>query len=241
MIHAEAKNYLHSFIQEEKIPIYQRFFKTAKGEYGYGDKFLGITVPDARKAVKQYSHLTLQQLEPFITSEYHEERLFALLVLVAKYQNKNASDIQKYMFYRWYIHAMEEHINSWDLVDTSAPQIIGHFLYEIESDSSVLRKWATSENLWIRRIAIIATLYAIKKRNYFADTLAIATILLQDKHDLIHRATGWMLREVGKKDKEVLIGYLDIHTPHMPRTMLRYAIEKFDQPLRLHYLQKEKR
>ncbi|HHO42856.1 MAG TPA: DNA alkylation repair protein [Epsilonproteobacteria bacterium] len=234
----EALSYLHSFIQEERALTYQRFFKTSKGEYGYGDKFLGITVPNTRKAVaRYYQTLSLAEISSIIKSQFHEERLFALLVLVAKYEQKQSNHHNKSEVFTFYKKHMS-FVNNWDLVDASAPKIVGDFLYDIENDTSILRKWATSKNLWTRRIAIVTTLHAIKKKSYFEDTLAIATILLKDKHDLIHKATGWMIREVGKKDLSVLYSFLDRYHKIMPRTMLRYAIEKLDDDLRLKYMKK---
>ncbi len=207
----------------------QRFFKTGKGEYGEGDEFLGIRVPILRKFAKQYSDLSLTDTKKLLKSTYHEERLCALFILVHKY---NASNHEKSIIYKLYLDNTR-YINSWDLVDSSAYKIVGAFLFK--KNKSPLYKLSQSKNIWERRIAMISTLYFIKNEE-FEDTLEIATLLLNDKEELIHKAVGWMLREVGKKNIEVEKLFLLSCYKKMPRMMLRYAIEKFPEPERKKYL-----
>jgi len=208
----------------------QRFFKTAKGEYGYGDIFLGIRVPVIREAVKKYKELKLSEVTKLLKSKYHEIRLFALLVLVYKFKNENVEGQEK--IYNLYIKH-RKYINNWDLVDSSAPYIVGAWL--CNRDKTILYELAVSNRLWERRISILATSFFISK-DYFNDTLKISSILLNDNEDLIHKAVGWMLREVGKKNRLVEEKYLRSRYKKMPRTMLRYAIEKFEPERRRGYL-----
>jgi 3-methyladenine DNA glycosylase AlkD len=208
----------------------QRFFKTAKGEYGYGDIFLGIRVPVIREAVKKYKELKLSEVTKLLKSKYHEIRLFALLVLVYKFKNENVEGQEK--IYNLYIKH-RKYINNWDLVDSSAPYIVGAWL--CNRDKTILYELAVSKRLWERRISILATSFFISK-DHFNDTLKISSILLNDNEDLIHKAVGWMLREVGKKNRLVEEKYLRSRYKKMPRTMLRYAIEKFEPERRRGYL-----
>ena len=212
----------------EKAKILQRFFKTGKGEYGEEDIFLGITVPKQKEIAIKYESLALKDIQLLLKSKIHEERLTALLILVNNYKkSENKSEI-----YDFYLKNTKN-INSWDLVDLSAQVIIGTYLED--KDRSILYKLAKSSNLWERRIAIISTFHFIKN-NDFSDALKIAEILLNDKHDLIHKAVGWMLREIGKRDISVLENFLKKNYHSMPRTMLRYAIEKFPEKKRKMYL-----
>jgi len=212
-----------------KAAFLKRFFKTGKGQYGEGDVFLGITVPKQRKIAKLYLDLSLHDLSSLIKSKVHEERLTALFVAVYKYKKFQI----KKEIYQWYLKNAKQ-VNNWDLVDSSAPYIVGDFLKD--KDRSVLFKLAKSKNLWEKRIAILST-FAFINQGEFKDTFKIAEILLSDTHDLIHKAVGWMLREVGKrvsqKTEEV---FLQKHYQKMPRTMLRYAIERFPEKLRQKYL-----
>jgi 3-methyladenine DNA glycosylase AlkD len=226
----KLKRDLQKFANQEKAKILQRFFKTGKGEYGEGDVFIGITVPEQRKVAKKYQELSLKQLQGLLSSKYHEYRLTSLLILVIKYANADESgkrEIADFYFKN------TSHINNWDLVDSSADKIIGDYL--LERERSILYKLAKSENIWERRIAIMATFRFIKN-NQFKDTLKISELLLRDDHDLIHKAVGWMLRETGKRDMAVEEAFLKKHYKNMPRTMLRYAIEKFDREKRRTYL-----
>ena len=206
------------------------FFKTGKGQYAEGDLFLGLTVPRQREIAKKYPDLSLSQIQQLLNSKYHEFRLCALLILISKYNKSDEKTKAKIVTF--YLKNTKR-INNWDLVDLSAEYILGSYL--LERDKSVLYKLAKSQNLWERRIAIIATFFFIRK-NQFTDTLKIAQILLGDKHDFIHKAVGWMLREVGKRNEVLLIKFLDKFKGKMPRTALRYAIERFNQQKRLSYL-----
>lgn len=215
----------------EQAVILQGFFKTGTGEYGEGDKFIGLRVPELRKLAKQYQSLNFADLKSLIQSPIHEERLLALLILIKKY-NEAKNEKQKDIIYRFYTTHLSS-INNWDLVDLSAPYITGHYLFN--KDKSILKKWAQSKDLWKRRIAIVSTVYFIRQ-NHFQDTLEIAEILLNDTQDLIHKAVGWMLREIGKRDLKIEESFLKQYYKTMPRTMLRYAIERFEENKRQAYL-----
>lgn len=221
---------LDKLASPEKGKFLQRFFKTGEGEYAHGDVFLGIPVPRVRQVAREYRRLPLSQLDKLLKSRYHEYRLAALLILVDKFQQAFSSERKKLA--QFYL-AHTTQVNNWDLVDLSADKILGAYLWD--QDKSVLYRLAKSENLWEKRIAIVATFHFIKL-NYFIDTLKIAKLLLADKHDLIHKAVGWMLREVGKRDLEMEEQFLRQHAKQMPRTMLRYAIEKFPEKKRREYL-----
>lgn len=221
---------LRSLANSEKAKILQRFFKTGKGEYGEGDVFLGIVVPVQRTVAKKYLELSFEDLQKLMDSKIHEERLVALMILVLKY-NK-VDEVDKSKIFNFYLENTRN-VNNWDLVDLSAPNIIGAYLIDKERD--VLYKLAKSDDLWEKRISIVSTFSFIRK-NEFNNTLEISEILLEDKHDLIHKAVGWMLREVGKRDVKVLESFLKKYYKKMPRTMLRYAIEKFPEKKRLEYL-----
>lgn len=222
---------LKKYSSPKKVAILQRFFKTKKGEYGAGDKFIGVVVPDIRKVVKIYQDLELAEVVLSLHSPIHEERVCATLILVAQYKQADAKQQKK--IFQLYLKNYK-FINNWDLVDLSAPNIVGAYLRDKPKD--ILYKLAKSKNLWQKRIAIIATFDFIY-HNRAEETIKIAKILLHDKHDLIHKAVGWMLREVGKRvDEKVLLKFLDEHYKIMPRTMLRYAIERLPEPKRLAYL-----
>jgi len=208
----------------------QRFFKTGPGDYGEGDKFLGIRVPVLRKQVKKYQDIPLKETTPLLKSEFHEERLVALLLLVRKFSIGNEQ--KKAAIYKLYLNNTK-YINNWDLVDSSASQIVGTYLED--KDRRPLYNLADSSNLWERRIAIISTLKFIKQDQY-KDTLELSRKLLNDKEDLIHKAVGWMLREIGNRDLAVEKAFLKRFYRKMPRTMLRYAIEKSPESERKKYL-----
>lgn len=212
-----------------KAKILSRFFKTGKGEYGEGDVFLGLTVPEQRALSKKYANLPRSDLSKLLNSKIHEKRLTALLIMVAQFEN-NKKEI-----FDFYLKNIDR-INNWDLVDLSAPNIVGAYLFDKKRNE--LYNLAKSENLWARRISILSTFYFLREHDY-SDTIKISEILLFDKHDLIHKATGWMLREMGKRDQKVLVQFLSKHTSKMPRTMLRYAIEKFSPNVRKKYLNKK--
>ncbi len=211
----------------------QKYFKTGKGEYGQGDVFLGIRVPVLRKAIKQFQETSLVEIRKLLKSEYHEARLFALLLLV--HQFSKSDEMKREKIYNLYIKNTK-YINNWDLVDSSAPYIIGIWLFD--KDRTLLYELAHSSLLWERRIAIMSTAYFIKN-DQFNDTLKLSEILLHDSEDLIHKAVGWMLREVGKRDVGAEDKYLKKHYKKMPRTMLRYATEKFNKKRRQAYLDGE--
>lgn len=207
-----------------------RFFKTGKGEYGEGDRFLGIRIPIIRKHVRKFRDAPERAVLAMLRSSYHEERLFAALLLVDQFERGDDDD--KARIYALYMRN-RDYVNNWDIVDSSAHKIAGPWLQD--RDRGVLYELVDSESVWDRRIAIIATFHFIRECD-FADALKIAARLRDDEHDLIHKAVGWMLREVGNRDRDVEERFLKKHYPKMPRTMLRYAIEKFPEPRRKAYL-----
>ncbi len=227
--YASITKALRSNSDEEKKVILPRFFKTGKGEYGEGDKFLGVTVPNTRKVAKEYASVSWEVIEALLESEWHECRLCGLLILVCKYKDSTEDTVRFYLSHT-------KGINNWDLVDLSAPYILGRYLTQQE-DRSVLYALAASENIWEQRIAIVATL-ALIRDNQFGDTLKLAAMFIDTQYDLIQKAVGWMLREVGKRDEQVLTDFLDRHCRQMPRTMLRYSIEKFSPARRAHYMRR---
>ncbi len=233
--HASIVRDLLHLKNRKKSLVLRRFFKTGVGEYGYGDIFLGVTVPQQRAIVKRYFMITsLFDIKKLLYSPIHEHRLTALLLLVQKFQKAELSDKKNiFDFYLTHLHR----VNNWDLVDSSADKIVGAYLFFAQKDFLLLEKMAQSNDLWTRRVAIIATFYFIKN-NEFKLTLRISEILLGDDHDLIHKAVGWMLREVGKKSLPTEESFLQKHYKTMPRTMLRYAIERFPTNKRTLYLQK---
>jgi len=211
-----------------KAKILQKFFKTGPGEYGEGDVFLGITVPDIREVAKKYICLKIEDVVKLLHSKIHEDRLTALLIMVNKFQTGN----DKEKIYNLYLKNTK-YINSWDLVDLSADKIVGAYLSD--KPKSILYKLAKSKSVWEKRISIMATFNFIKN-NKFEETLKTAKILLNDEHDLIHKAVGWMLREIGKRELKTEEKFLKKYYKKMPRTMLRYAIEKFSEKKRKQYL-----
>lgn len=220
----------------ERAEVSRRFFKTGPGQYGEGDVFAGITVPQCRKiAQKYYREISLEELTKLLNSTIHEERLIALKILVTKYE-KTKDLTEKTRLKDFYLDHLSA-VNNWDLVDGSAPYILGDFL--IHQDRSILFRLADSKNLWERRVAIISTFAFIRKSD-FADTLKLSEKLLKDTHDLMHKAVGWMLREVGKKDEQVLRKFLEKNMRVLPRTALRYAIERLPENERLKILQSSK-
>ena len=208
----------------------QGFFKTGPGQYGEGDKFLGLRVPALRKLARNYAELGRDDVLKMLVSPWHEERLLALVIMVEAYETGDAAE--RRLVHRDYL-ANTRYINNWDLVDASAGGIVGAHLEA--GNISLLSRLARSKDMWERRIAIVSTFYFIK-RDRFGPTLIIAELLLHDAHDLIHKAVGWMLREVGKRDRKVLDGFLREHYHGMPRTMLRYAIERHPEAVRKKYL-----
>jgi 3-methyladenine DNA glycosylase AlkD len=213
----------------------QRFFKTGKGEYGEGDKFLGIRVPIIRKCVREYRAISLPDTLMLLENKYHEARLLAVLILVANYKAAKSSDEEDAIYKAYLDHT--RYINNWDLVDSSAEHIVGAYLFE--KNRKPVYKLMHSKDLWEQRIGVMSTFHFIKKGDY-SDTLAISELLLQDAEDLIHKAVGWMLREIGNRNIKIEEEFLAKHYKTMPRTMLRYAIEKFPEEKRLAYLHRKK-
>ncbi len=221
---------LNSLANPTKAAFLQGFFKTGKGQYAEGDKFLGITVPEQRKIARKYSSLELKELKQVISSPIHEHRLTALEILVMQYEKADEKD--KGRIVSFYLQN-RKHINNWDLVDLSAPYILGDWL--VNNDRSILYGLVKSKDLWDRRIAVVST-YAFIRNNDYGDILRLAKLLMKDEHDLIHKAVGWMLREVGKRSEPVLEKFLDRNCKAMPRTMLRYAIERLPKDKRRKFL-----
>ncbi len=226
----KLKQELQNLANPAKARILSGFFKTGKGEYGEGDVFLGITGPKQREIAKRYVDIKFNELNELLESRIHEHRQVALFILVEQY--KKANNAAKKQIFDFYFRNTKG-INNWDLVDLSAYKIVGDYLFD--KDKLILYKLAKSDNLWERRISIVSTFHFIKN-NKFEDTFRIAEILLNDKHDLLHKAVGWMLREVGKKNQAAEEKFLRKHCRKMPRTMLRYAIERFDEKKRAYYL-----
>jgi 3-methyladenine DNA glycosylase AlkD len=217
---------LRRLADPKRADVLRRYFKTGPGEYGEGDVFIGLTVPQVRLVARRHREQPLPDVRKLGASKIHEARLLALLILVDRFAREPAA------VYRTYV-SLFPHINNWDLVDLSAPAILGGWLDG--RSLAPLRTWSSSKNLWVRRMSILATYYFIRK-NRFGPTLDVARRLLADPHDLIHKATGWMLREVGKRDKAALIDFLRRHWGRMSRTALRYAIERFPERERLAWL-----
>jgi len=239
----ELRKELRNLSDPKKARFFAGFFKTGKGEYAEGDIFLGITVPDARKIARKYRNLAMINIRDLLKSKIHEERFVALEILVMQYEAGTRATSAKIA--QFYLQNAKS-INNWDLVDTSAQYILGDYLYRFRQhpyklefvrmlSDRALEKLARSGNLWARRIAIVAT-HAFIKNNCFAETLHIAKRLIRDDQDLIHKAVGWMLREVGKRDQAAEEQFLKKYYKIMPRTMLRYAIEKFPENRRKIYL-----
>jgi len=232
---SDLKKELNKLANKEKAKLCLRFFKTKKGEYGEGDKFLGISGPDQRKLAKKYQDINFSDLQKVVCSPLHEYRQTSFLILVYKYQAAKEEKTKKEIF-NFYIKN-HKGANNWDIVDITTPHVVGQYLYEFGHDTSLIYQYAKSKDMWERRIAILAT-YAFIRNNIFDHTLKISEILLHDQQDLIHKAVGWMLREVGKRDETVEESFLKKYYQIMPRTMLRYAIEKFEETKRLKYLKK---
>lgn len=231
----KIKKELKQLSNPKKAEQAMRFFKTGKGEYAEGDRFIGIGSPMQRKTAKENIETKLEDVQELLNSEIHEYRQTALLILVYKFQNKKTPKSEKEKIYKLYLKNTKK-INNWDLVDVSAPHVPGAYL--LNKDRKILYKLAKSNNLWEKRIAIIST-FAFIRNNQFEDTLKISEILLNDEHDLMHKAVGWMLREVGNRDLKTEEKFLKKHYKKMPRTMLRYAIEKFEENKRQKYLKGE--
>jgi methionine-S-sulfoxide reductase len=222
-------NELRAYSDDEKKAVLPRFFKTGKGEYGEGDRFLGVIVPNTRKVAKNHKDSPYIVIEMLLESEWHECRLCALLMLIEKYRKEPDLVVQFYLTHT-------KGINNWDLVDLSAPYILGDFLKD-KTDRNVLYDLAGSAVMWERRIAVVSTLMLIRD-GQLDDTFRLAEMLIDSRHDLMQKSIGWMLREAGKRDEERLVRFLENHRHEMPRTMLRYAIEKFPEPERREFMRK---
>ncbi|MFW5703589.1 MAG: DNA alkylation repair protein [Patescibacteria group bacterium] len=229
--------HLHNYASVEDRNTLMWFFKTGPGEYGEGDEFIGVKQGPITALAKQNLGMSIGELEQLLESPLHEARMGAVKIMALEAAKKKTTQERRAAFYELYLRRTDR-INNWDLVDVSAPQVVGGYLYDYQKPREQLYALARSKNLWEKRIGILSTLYFIRQGEY-PDTLAIAEILLHDPHDLIHKAVGWMLREVGKKDKAVLCGFLDAYAWQMPRTMLRYAIERLKPELRKGYMEKK--
>lgn len=222
--------WLDRYADPAKAAVLQRFFKTGPGQYGAGDVFVGVTVPQTRQVARQQMAMSRENIERLLQSPIHEERMLALLILVEQFRRGTVA--QRRAVVTLYL-GQTARINNWDLVDLTADKILGHWLEN--RSRRPLYRLAVSKNIWERRIAIVSTFHFIRQGEY-GDTLALAEILLHDQHELIHKAVGWMLREVGKRDEAVLRQFLDAHAAVMPRTMLRYAIERLSPAARARYM-----
>ena len=226
----EALQFLSTPEKRDFLPY---FFKTGKGEYAEGDQFIGVVVPDSRKLVKEYwQKATLDDVQEILKSEFHEMRLVVLLILETKFE-KTKDEKEKKTLVDFYLKNTK-YINNWDLVDLSCYKLLGRYCFDNQKDD-ILKKLSNSENMWEKRIAIVATMYHIKKGSHDL-TIELALNNLNHSHDLMHKANGWLLREIGNKDEEVLLDFLKIYYQNMPRTSLRYAIEKLDEDLRQDFL-----
>lgn len=229
---------LHDLLAKKnpkKAAFFPKFFKTGKGEYGEGDVFLGITVPEVRLIAKKHRNASFADIMTLLQSPYHEARLLGFIILTLQYDKADDAAQKRIVdFYLKHLHAA----NNWDLVDVSAYRILGEHL--LTRDRTMLTAFAKKNHLWTQRVAIVST-YAFIRKNQFDDTLKISKLLLSHSHDLIHKAVGWMLREVGKRDTKTLKTFLDQHAVTMPRTALRYAIEKFDEKTRRKYLSERRK
>jgi 3-methyladenine DNA glycosylase AlkD len=219
-----------------KAAFFPRFFKCGKGEYGEGDVFMGVTVPQMRTVAKKHRGLPLQEIEKLLENKIHEVRMVGLFILTSQYERAKDPKIKKSLV-KFYLDHLKA-VNNWDLVDSTAPQILGHSLLD-QKDRKILYKFVAKNHLWTQRIGIVATQELIR-HSQLADTVALSELLLDHTHDLIHKATGWMLREVGKKDVKTLEKFLEKHAHHMPRTMLRYAVERFPDSRRKMYMAKKR-
>ncbi len=232
------KKEIQKFANKKRADFNKKYFKTGKGEYGEGDLFLGLTVPEQRKIAKLFQDLEIEDVKRLLKSKIHEHRFIALVILIHKF-NKQGESKKKEIVDIYLSHT--KYINNWDLVDASAEKILGQYLLnKSKYEKKVLYDLARSKSLWEKRISIIATFAFIKNRQ-FNDCLKISEILLEDSHDLIHKAVGWMLREIGKRDMKAEESFLKKHYKKIPRTMLRYAIEKFSREKKDFYMQKNQK
>lgn len=230
---AAVRRELKTKINPEKAAFFPRFFKTGPGEYGEGDRFLGVVVPDQRKVARQFRELPQKEIDKLLDDAFHECRLTGLLILVDQFEKAKKDDKRRKEIVDYYLSRTDA-VNNWDLVDSSAHKLLGSWLVD-RRDRRILDRLARSKNMWEQRIAMVAT-YTLIRKGDFDDTLRLSEKLLHHPHDLIHKAVGWMLREVGQQDRKVLEAFLKRHAAEMPRTMLRYAIEKLPDTQRKRYL-----
>ncbi len=230
----DMKVVLHSYKNELRMLQNQRYFKTGPADYGAGDVFIGVSMPHIRLVAKRFSYVSLDVLSLLLVSSIHEERSLALVILVNRYQKEKGVEMRKVIFDFYVAHM--DCVNNWDLVDVSAPQVVGGYLYEC-AEGNERKNWALSANMWYRRIAVVSTLYDIR-RGCFEVFFDLIAVLYGDREDLIHKALGWMLREIGKGDKEVLYAFLEKNWNRVARTTLRYAIERFTVGERDYFLRK---
>jgi 3-methyladenine DNA glycosylase AlkD len=226
-------NEMQAVANPEKAEFLRRFFKTGSGQYGEGDRFLGIVVPVTRRIARAHRQTSLSEIEKLLQNSYHEIRLCALLILTER--SKKASEKEREAIFRFYLRHTDR-INNWDLVDLSCPEIVGRYL--LDKDRTILYELAGKPRLWEQRIAVVSTQTFIR-HDEFADTFALTEKLMNHRHDLIHKACGWMLRETGKRDREALTGFLENFAHRLPRTALRYAIEHYPPEQRLYFMQKK--
>jgi 3-methyladenine DNA glycosylase AlkD len=229
---------LRAFTKKARISDLARFFKTGPGEYAEGDLFLGGTVPQTRSVAKKYQNLELKEVEKLFNSPFHEARLCAAIILNHQFEKSKQPQVRKKLFEFYLKQVKANHVNNWDLVDVSAPRM-GAYLSEIDNPMPLLLKLSKSKSLWERRVSMILT-FALIRAGDLEPTIIIAETLLKDDQDLIHKASGWMLRELGKRDVMMLRRFLSEHAHEMPRTMLRYAIEKLPERERKQWLQDSK-
>lgn len=227
---ASLRRELHAEADPKKAKLYLRFFKTGPGQYGEGDKFVGVVVPKLRAIARKHAELGFKDIRTLLSSRIHEERMIAVILLTKRYEKFPK---ERALIFKFYL-SNRKGLNNWDIIDVSAPRIVGRQLLEAKS-RGLLDRYAKSKSLWERRIAIVSTL-ALIVNNQLGDTFRIAELLLDDSQDLIHKATGWMLREAGKRDKKALERFLRRRAHIMPRTMLRYSIEKFSKKERAVWL-----
>lgn len=228
----DLRKTLRTLANPEKAKGHARFFKTGPGEYGEGDQFLGLTVPKMREVAAMFRDLPHAEVLPLLRSRWHEERLVALFLLRRQFETGTEADRTR--IFRLYTRSAR-YVNNWDLVDSSAEYIMGPYL--LDRSRAILHRLARSKNIWERRMAVLATFHFIR-RGDFAETLRLSEKLLSDEHDLMHKAVGWMLREVGKRDRKTLEKFLGKYSKQMPRTMLRYALEHFSKNDRKKYMEK---
>jgi 3-methyladenine DNA glycosylase AlkD len=234
---AKAKKRLRDSADAGKAKVLQRFFKTGKGEYGEGDVFIGVVMPVIRGIAREFWELSLPDIQSLVRSKTHEERMLGFVILTLQFKREKRNESQRKALFDFYFRN-RSYANNWDLIDVTAPKVMGEWFKDHPEQRGVLDRWSRSKNIWERRLAIMCTQPMIQVGE-FRDTVRIAEALLNDPHDLIHKASGWMLRECGKRDASVLRSFLGKHSTRMPRTMLRYSIEKLSPRERSRWLNRK--